>query len=196
MKKALFILLLCSGITVFAQEKIFRWGVLVNSNFTTLIADPEIGTVNPKLAFGGSAFARIKILFLYAELDAGFSSYKVESSNTINNSTFDYTYTLNGLDVSGILGWRVIGIGKLGNFRLFTGYNFNNYTKINVTSNGASVTNPGINNGNSSLIIGTGIDVWRIVLNMKYNIGITDLNTLDNQTLTASSFVVSLGLKF
>lgn len=196
MKKNFFLLLLMTALTAVSQEKPFRFGFLLNTNATTLSADPEIGTIKPQLAFGGSAFARIKILFLYAELDAGFSSHEINVSNTVMGSTFNYNYSLNGLDLSGILGWRVIGIGKIGNFRLFTGYNINNYTKISVTSNGSSVTNPSINTGNSSLLVGTGVDIWRIVFNMKYNIGLTDLSSLSNQEMKASSFVVSLGIKF
>ncbi len=196
MKKSILFLLLLASFYGNSQEKLFRFGFLLNGNITTLSADPEIGTVSPQLAFGGSAFARVKILFLYAELDAGFSSHEVNVSNTVMGSKYDYTYSLNGLDLSGILGWRVIGIGKMGNFRLFTGFNINNYTKITVTSNGSSVTDPSINTGNSAFLFGTGVDIWRIVFNLKYNIGITDINSLNTQKMKASSFVVSIGIKF
>lgn len=195
MKNAILILILLVSFKANSQEKIFRFGFLVNSNLTSLNADPEIGTVSPQLAFGGSAFARVKLLFLYLEFDAGFSSHEVEVSNTISGSKFEYNYTLKGLDLSGILGWRVIGIGKLGNFRLFTGYNINNYTKITVTSNGSSVTDPSINTGNSALLFGTGVDIWRIVFNLKYHIGLTDINSMNNQEMKSSSFVISLGIK-
>lgn len=196
MKKAFLLVLLLSALNGISQEKLFRFGFLLNSNVTSLNAEPEIGTVNPQLAFGGSAFARLKILFLYAEIDAGFSSHEVNVSNTVLGTNYEYNYNFNGLDLSGILGWRVVGIGKLGNFRLFTGFNINNYTKITVTSNGSSVADPSINTGNSAFLFGTGVDLWRIVFNLKYNIGLTDLSSLSAQEMKSSSFVVSLGIKF
>ncbi len=196
MKKISLLFLLLFTLQGLSQEKLFRFGFLLNTNVTTLSADPEIGTVKPQLAFGGSAFARVKILFLYAELDAGFSSKEMIVSNSVSGTKFEYDYSLNGLDLSGILGWRVIGIGKLGNFRLFTGFNLNNYTKVTVTSNGSSVTNPSINTGNNSFVLGTGVDIWRIVFNLKYNFGLTDISSLNNQEIKTTSFIVSMGIKF
>jgi hypothetical protein len=196
MKKTILLMLFLSALTGVSQEKLFRFGFLLNTNVTSLSADPEIGTVSPQLAFGGSAFARLKILFLYAELDAGYSAHEVNVSNTVMGTKFESNYVFNGLDLSGILGWRVIGIGKLGNFRLFTGFNINNYSNIKVTLNGSSVSDPSINTGNSAFLFGTGVDIWRIVFNLKYNIGITDLSSLSTQEMKSNSFVVSLGIKF
>lgn len=179
-----------------AQLNPFTFGFAFTANATSLNAKPGIGTIEPKLGYGASAFARLKILFLYAELEAGYAGHNVNTSQKVNGSDFNYAYSLNGLDLSGILGWRVIGIGPLGNFRLFAGYNFNNYTSIQVKFNGSKVTDPSINTGNSGIIIGTGIDLWKIVFNVKYIIGITDLESSSANELKTNSAAVSLGFKF
>jgi len=196
MKKLLLLLLFLSVFGLKAQLSPFSFGFLFTTNATSFNAKPGIGTISPQPAFGGSAFARLKILILYAELEAGYSSHKVNSSQTLSGSKFEYNYTLDGLDISGILGWRVIGIGPLGNFRIFAGYNFNNFTKITVESNGSVVTDPAINTGNSSFLVGTGVDLWRIVFNFKYNVGLTDLSSLNNQELKANSASISVGFRF
>lgn len=196
MKKTFLILLFATAISLRAQVKPLSFGFLFTANATSLDAKPGIGEISPQLAYGGSAFARLKILILYAELEAGFTGHKVNSTQTSAGLAYSSDYSFSGLDVSGILGWRVIGIGPLGNFRIFAGYNIANFSKITVETNGSSVTNPGINTGNSSFILGTGVDLWRIVFNLKYNIGITDLSTLNVQELKANFASLSIGIRF
>ncbi len=196
MKKLLLVLILAFTFSSDAQVKPVNFGFLFNTNATSFNAEPRIGEINPQLGFGASAFARVKILILYAELEAGFAGHNVNVNETSSGLNFNYNYSLNGIDVSGILGWRVIGIGPLGNFRLFTGYNIGNFSKITVESNGSSVSNPSINTGNSSLLFGAGVDLWRIVFNLRYNIGTTDLSTLSTQKLKANSATISIGFRF
>lgn len=196
MKKLLPIVFLFAVTISQAQMKPFEFGFLFNTNATTFISEPSLGTAKPMFGMGASVFGRMKILFLYAELDAGYASHAVNVTQTASGLAFSSDYKLNGIDISGILGWRVIGIGPLGNFRLFAGYNINNFSKITVETNGTSVSNPSINTGNSSFVLGTGVDLWRIVFNLKYHIGTSDLSTLATQEIKAASFLASIGIKF
>lgn len=197
MKKTVLLLFLLTALGIKSQViKPFSFGPIITANATTLKAKPSIGNITPEAGFGFGAFARLKILVLYAELDASYSTHKISSSQSISGSNFDYTYALNGLDFSGILGWRVVGIGPLGNFRLFTGYNYCNYSSIKVESNGSKVKDPSINSGNGGLIIGTGVDLWRVVFNLKYVIGLSNLSSVANNELKASSACFSLGFRF
>ena len=196
MKHILIAIALFVCLSAKSQLKPFSFGALVTGNTTSFRADPNIGSWEPKLGYGFSGFARLKIFILYAELEAGFSTHNFGSVQEIGGTNYTSNYKLSGIDVSGILGWRVIGIGPLGNFRLFAGYNLNHFSKITEEFNGNSVTNPSINNGNGSFLVGTGVDLWRVVFNLKYNIGLTDLSSLDAQTLKINSPTFSIGLRF
>ncbi len=196
MRKSFLLLLFTAALSIRAQVKPFSFGFLFTANATSFNAKPGIGEISPQLAYGGSAFARVKILILYAEMEAGFTGHKLNSTQTSAGLAYSSNYSFSGLDVSGILGWRVIGIGPLGNFRIFGGYNIANFSKITVETNGSSVTNPGINTGNGSFLLGTGVDLWRIVFNLKYNIGTSDLSTLSTQELKANFASISIGFRF
>ncbi len=196
MKRFLIVLFLFTTFSGKTQLNPFTFGVLFTGNGTMLDAKPKYTSVEPQIGYGVTAFARLKILFLYAELEAGYAGHSVNTVQEVSGTKSSYGYSLKGLDLSGILGWRVIGIGKLGNFRLFTGYNFNNYTSIEVSSGGSQVKDPSINTGNSGIIFGTGVDIWKFILNVKYIMGITDLSSSNTQELKTNFAAVSIGFKF
>ena len=197
MKKILFLSLMYS-ITTKAQllDKNVYFGLLGTGNATVFHADPSMGKISPDYGYGLGAFLRLRVRKIFTEFELGYSDHKVMVAPDIQGSTVSTNYSLSGLDLSAQLGWRVLGIGKLGNLRIFAGYNYCHYSEVTAKSNGAQKNNPSITVGNSGVVIGTGIDIWKIVLNVKYIYGISNLSNTSGQDLNSRSVGVSLGYKF
>lgn len=197
MKTICFFLIFCSTMLqsqIFEQKVYF--GVLGTTNATFFDASPSIGSITPDLGYGVSAFLRLRKGSVYAEFEAGYASHKIIVSPNINGTTVNSNYSLAGADLNVSIGWRVVGIGRLGNFRLFTGFNYGNYSNVSIKSNGSQVNDSSVNSGNSGIIGGMGFDFWKVILNLKYVYGISDLNNTSNQIINSRYASVSLGYKF
>ncbi|HQQ94927.1 MAG TPA: outer membrane beta-barrel protein [Bacteroidia bacterium] len=196
MKSTLICLLFLMACSSNAQLNPFSFGPLITANSTSMKSDPNSGTFNPQIGYGFGAFARLKILFLYAEVDLDYMNRQCNNTLESGGSKAETTFNFGGLDATGILGWRVVGIGPLGNFRLFAGYNYNNFSKLDIKVNGSSVSTKNFSTTNAGLVLGTGVDLWRFVFNFKYTIGLSDLNTLSTQELKANTTSLALGFRF
>ena len=196
-KKILLLFVLISG-TAQSQilDKKVNFGLLFNANGTSLVADPGIGKISPDLAFGGSAFLRIRARAIYMEAEVGFTSHHVLVKPDIAGTNIESGIQMSGLDLSAIFGWRVVGIGRLGNFRIFTGYNYVHYSRVSVESNSSQVNDASISTGNSGIIGGLGVDLWKIVFNVKYIHGISNISSEQDQTIKSQCVSLSLGYKF
>jgi hypothetical protein len=197
MKKVIVLFVLMSGIaSAQFRDKNLHFGILLSANSTAFKADPGIGEISSDRGYGASAFLRLKALIFFGEVEIGYMEHKVIVAPVLAGTTVNSNYSLSGLDLTGILGWRVIGIGSLGNFRLFAGLNYGNYSKVSIESNGAKQNDSSINTGNTSVVGGLGLDLWRIVFNAKYLYGVSNLSSIKDQTLQSRGINVSLGLKF
>ncbi len=197
MNKIIFVcLLFVSVASAQIREKNLHFGLLLSGNGTSFKADPAIGDISPDFGYGASAFIRVKASMVFAEVEIGYMQHKVIVAPKIAGTTVNSNYTLSGLDLTGLVGWRVVGIGSLGNFRLFAGINYGNYSKVSIESNGAQQNDSSINTGNTSVVGGLGLDLWRIVFNAKYLYGVSNLSSLKDQTLQSRGINISLGYKF
>lgn len=196
--KTLFLLLVICMSSMQAQifEQKVYFGLLATANSTYFDASPSIGSISPDLGYGFSAFLRLRKGSVYGEFEAGYSSHEINVSPDITGTQVSSRYSLAGADLSVLLGWRVVGIGRLGNFRLFTGYNYGNYSKVSIKSNGSQVNDSSIDSGNSGLVGGLGFDFWKIILNLKYVHGLSDISKISNQKINSQYASVSLGYKF
>ena len=177
-------------------DKNVYFGLLITGNGTQLNAGPSIGKITPDYGFGASAFLRLRKRFVYFEAEVGYAQHKIIVSPDIAGSTVISNYSLSGLDLSAMLGWRVVGIGKLGNFRIFTGINYGRYSDVSIESNSAQVNDSSIETSNTGVIGGLGVDLWKIVFNIKYIHGISNISNTKDQSTKSQYVSVSLGYKF
>ena len=82
---------------------------------------------------------------------------------------------LNGIDVSLILGAKLISLGQPGNLRIFGGYSWNNYTDISYAIDGNKFDAGNVNNNNHSVIYGVGVDLSHLAFDLKFINGFVDL---------------------
>lgn len=196
MKKLLFIAALFTSLSYSAQlKRLVDFGPIFSANSTNFDARPHFTSVDPQLGYQLAAFLRVKILMLYAEVDCGYSAQNIVTKQKVAGVDELDNYALNGLNLSGILGWKVIGIGRLGNFRVFGGYNLNNYSTVTITNINAAKSTSHLNNSNNGIVMGTGVDVWKFVFNVKYILGLADIDNTDAQKLKTNTTVVSVGFK-
>lgn len=197
MKKILVLFVLATAIAnAQLSDKNVYFGLFFSGNATLFNAEPKIGNISPDYGYGYGAFLRLRKKAIFAEFELGYSQHKIIVEPDIVGTTIKSNFALGGVDLSGMIGWRVVGIGRLGNFRIFTGYNYGHYSQVSIESNGSQVNDASINSGNSGIIVGTGVDLWKVVLNIKYVYGFSDLSNDKDQNLNSRYATVLLGFKF
>lgn len=186
MKKLLLMLLLCISVHSFAQ--LIQIGPQFSSNFTSPITK-DFSSKSSGTGIGFAGFARLNLLLFYAQAEFGYSKSEFSLAQTGIPET---NYEISGTDASLIAGFKVIPLGKMGNVRVFVGYNWKNYSDIKTDNNLNYID---IASNNHGILGGVGVDIWRLTLDYRYIAGITDLDPSDRDVKTGTSNL-SLGFKF
>ncbi|MDN3672379.1 outer membrane beta-barrel protein [Flavobacterium branchiarum] len=186
MKKIFLITLLCISANSFAQ--LLQFGPIVSTNITSISTnDYHSDSSGNSVGFGG--FARVNLLMLYGQAEFGYAQSKFTISET---GLVNTDYKLSGTEASLIVGYKIVPLGKLGNVRIFGGYNWKNYSSIDTSNNLNYID---IVKNNNSFIGGVGVDLWKLTLDYRYLGGITDIDASNAKVKTAVSNI-SLGFKF
>ncbi|MEL1254382.1 hypothetical protein AAEO57_11385 [Flavobacterium sp. DGU38] len=186
MKKFILAALLCFGVNGFAQ--LVQFGPQLSYNITSPITD-DFSTKNSGTGMGAAAFVRVNIFLFYGQGEIGYSKSKFSLAQSGIGET---EYELAGADATLIAGFRIIPLGKLGNVRLFVGYNWKNNSDISSNNN----LNPvDFENSNSSVLGGVGVDLWRVTVEYRYLAGLSDLDASGRSIKTGAS-QLSVGFKF
>jgi hypothetical protein len=197
MKKSLLIICILFSSRIYSQDIIpFTFGPQVSFTSTSFTADPEFYKHSSGSGYNIGAFARLKVLMLYAQLEASYASKNtsvVLADSTSLNTDLDFT--LNGVDVSLLAGLKLFGLGSMGNFRVFAGYCFNNYSDITYKMNGQDLSTENINTSNNSILGGIGVDLSKFTFDLKYIYGISDISSAGNQKINTNVISATLGFK-
>lgn len=186
MKKLFLITLLCISANSFAQ--LLQFGPIVSSNITSISTNNyNSDSSGNSIGFGG--FARVNLLMLYGQAEFGYaqSKFTVSESGIANTD-----YKLSGTEATLIVGYKIVPLGKLGNVRIFGGYNWKNYSNIDRNNNLNYID---VVKNNNSLLGGVGVDLWKFTLDYRYLAGVTDIDASNLKVKTAVSNI-SLGFKF
>lgn len=186
MKKLFLITLLCISVNSFAQ--LLQFGPMVSSNITSISTnDYKSDSSGSSIGFGG--FARVNLLMLYGQAEFGYAQSKFTVSELGIANT---DYKLSGTEATLIVGYKIVPLGKLGNIRIFGGYNWKNYSNIDRSNNLNYID---VVKNNNSLLGGIGVDLWKFTLDYRYLAGVTDIDASNLKAKTAVSNI-SLGFKF
>ena len=186
MKKFILATLLCISVNGFAQ--FIQFGPQFSSNITSVISD-DFSSKNSGTDVGFAAFVRMNLTLFYAQGEFGYATSKFSVSQTGIGET---EYSLGGTDLTLIGGIKIIPLGKLGNVRIFAGYNWKNYSDIEANNNLNYIP---IENNNSSILGGVGVDLWRFTVDYRYLAGLTDIDASGRSLKTGISNF-SIGFKF
>ncbi|WP_029272833.1 outer membrane beta-barrel protein [Flavobacterium sp. KJJ] len=186
MKK--FILALLLGISVNGFAQLIQFGPQVSYNITSPITD-DFNSKSSGTGMGVAGFARVNLLLFYGQGEFGYAKSKFSVSQTGIGET---EYEVSGTDATLIVGFKVVPLGKLGNIRIFAGYNWKNYSDINANN---ILNYIALERNNSSILGGIGVDLWKLTIDYRYLAGITDLDPSGRDVKTGISNI-SLGFKF
>lgn len=186
MKKFILVALLCISVNGFAQ--LIQFGPQISYNITSPISD-DFSSKSSGTGMGVAGFARVNLLLFYAQGEFGYAKSKFSVSQTGIGET---EYELGGTDATLLVGFKVIPLGKLGNIRIFAGYNWKNYSDISANN---SLNYIAIERNNSSILGGVGVDLWKLTVDYRYLAGVTDLDPSGRSLKTATSNF-SVGFKF
>ena len=195
MKKLFIICFVAFALQCTAQDILpFTWGPIAGMSSTKLNTDIDLKDHVSGSGYNIGGFARLKVLFLYAEAEVTYGSKSV--SVTLGEDTTNSTivFRLNGVDASAILGMKLLGLGENANLRLFAGYNWNNYSDATFSVNGQELNVDNINSNNSSVLAGIGCDVWKLAVNLKYIHGLSDIAS--SSFTEAKTMVVNLSVAY
>ncbi|WP_264553908.1 porin family protein [Flavobacterium sp. N2038] len=186
MKKFILATLLCISVNGFAQ--LIQVGPQFSTNITSVITD-DFSSKSSGTGVGFAGFARVNLALFYGQGEFGYAESKFSVSQTGIGET---EYDLSGTDATLIAGFKIIPLGKLGNIRIFAGYNWKNYSSIKANNNLNFIA---LERNNSSFLGGVGVDVWRLTFDYRYLAGVTDLDPSARSVKTGVSNF-SLGFKF
>lgn len=186
MKKFILAVLFCISANGFAQ--LIQFGPQFSYNITSPISD-YFSSKSSGTAIGAAGFVRVNLLLFYGQGELGYAQSKFSVAQTGVDET---EYKLSGTDATLLVGFKIIPLGKLGNVRVFAGYNWKNYSDIKANN---SLNYIAIEKNNSSILGGVGVDLWKLTLDYRYLAGVTDLDPSGGKIKTAVSNI-SLGFKF
>ena len=187
MRKIIALTVLLISSSNYAQKRV-QFGPMISFNtanvFTVGYVGDQTGTT---FNFGGFIRANLKDFYGQAELGYGANKFSIADSDFTNTD-----YKLAGTDFSLMIGLKLIPFGKIGDARILGGYNGKYYSSIQpgTGSNGFEV-----HKYNNSVVVGGGVDLWKLTLDFRYLIGITDIDDSTNMAKT-QAFNASLGYKF
>ncbi|MDX6191234.1 porin family protein [Flavobacterium sp. Fl-318] len=186
MKNFILALLLCISVNGFAQ--LIQFGPQFSTNITSAVTD-DFSSKSSGTGIGVAGFARVNLLLFYGQAEFGYTQSKFSVSQTGIGET---QYEVAGTDATLIAGFKVVPLGKLGNIRLFVGYNWKNYSSIDASNNLNYIP---FERNNGSVLGGVGVDLWKFTLDYRYLAGLTDLDASNRELKTGISNI-SLGYKF
>ena len=186
MKKFFLAVLLCISANGFAQ--LIQFGPQFSSNITSAVTD-DFSSKSSGTNIGFAGFAKVNLLLFYGQAEFGYAKNKFSVSQTGIGET---EYELSGTDASLIVGYKILPLGKLGNVRVFAGYNWKHYSDIKANNNLSLVA---FEQDNSSILGGVGVDVWKFTLDLRYLAGLSDLDASGRELKTGITNF-SLGYKF
>jgi len=195
MKKLLFIVLIffSAGLT-FGQLTV---GIKVGYDAAKLSTNMDTITSNFKSGFQVGAFARIgKRLFLQPEL-----YYTTQGGVfTSNTSNWEQNIKIGSMDVPVLIGFKLLK-GDFINVRLMAGPMASFVVNKSISEAGG-ITGPintaDLNSVNWAIQAGAGMDIWKLTLDVRYQVGLNQLiKSVENYTFDSYNNVwnVSLGFK-
>ncbi|MDA6072733.1 porin family protein [Flavobacterium sp. AC] len=186
MKKFILAVVLCISVNGFAQ--LIQFGPQFSYNITSPLTN-DFSSKSSGTGIGAAGFVRVNLLLFYGQGEFGYAKSKFNVAQTGIGET---EYQLSGTDATLLIGFKVVPLGKLGNVRIFAGYNWKNYSDIKANN---SLNPIDIEKNNSSILGGVGVDLWRLTLDYRYLAGVTDIDPSNRKVKTAASNI-SLGYKF
>jgi hypothetical protein len=195
MKKILLLTFILITTKCFSQDILpITYGPLVSMTSTTFSSDPDFVDQVAGAGYNFGGMVRLKVLFLYAQGEVAYGNKS--SSITVSDSgvNSNVTYKLKGMDVTALLGVKLLGLSSVGNIRIFGGYNWNNYSDITYSVDGNSFAASNVNSNNHSLVMGFGVDLLKLSFDLKYIDGFIDLAT--SQSVEVKSKIVNLTVAY
>jgi len=196
MKKVLlFILLFVAAEFTFGQLTI---GIKVGYDAAKLSTNIDSITSNFKSGFQVGAFARVgKRLFLQPEI-----YYTTQGGVfTSNTSSWKQNIKIGSLDVPVLVGFKLLKQGDFINVRIMAGPLASFVVNKSIEDAGGidgPIEDADLNSVNWAIQAGAGLDVWKLTLDVRYQIGLNQLlKSVENYSFNSYNNVwnVSLGFK-
>lgn len=186
MKKILFIAVVLL-FSAHASAQLLTFGPQFTYNNTSVNSEgfsyDKSGT---GMSYGG--FLRVNVVLFYAQAELSYSQTEFSISR---DGTSQTEYKMSGSDLALIAGFKVLPLGKIGNVRVFAGYDWKNFSKTE-TNNDLNHFDTESNNG--SILIGAGVDIWKFTVDYRFLNGMTDVDRGPGEVKLNQS-CISVGFK-
>lgn len=166
------------------SQGLVQFGPMISANITSVSSSGSYAADNSGTAMIYGAFIRANLAVFYGQAELGYGSTEFSTNNA--------DYKLSGANTNLIIGWKIIPLGKLGNVRVFGGYNWAKFSDI---SNSLNQNLDHITSSNSGLIGGLGVDLWKLTFDTRYIKGFSDIDSSSNK-LELSNINLCVGFKF
>jgi len=175
MKKLLLVAVICLfSSTIFAQLA-SPVSLGVHGGFVSTKFKPNSGSdFNADNGMMLGAFARINIKKWYIQPELNYVKRKSESSESLLGSNIFPTIETKSIDIPVLLGYKIVKL-PLFKLRAFAGpvASFNIDDKIKTTL--GDIEGGDFNSAVWNAKFGAGIDVWKLTLDIDYEVGLSDV---------------------
>jgi hypothetical protein len=204
MKKVVLIILAVFLMAGVSQAK-FNFGIKIGYNASKLSTSLDSIKESFASGFHVGVFVRIGGR-LYLQPEAYYTLQGCTFQNDVAGTVNDWKQKVNvgTLDVPVLVGFKIIN-GDFINWRIFAGpeVSFVVNSKIKDVSLTGPITSSDLNTVNWYIQAGTGVDLWFLSLDLRYQMGLNDMiktatsgSSTYSLNATNNMFVVSLGFKF
>ena len=192
MKKSILLIILSAGFSLYASAQVkFEAGIKGGVNLSQFSTDGTFSSSN-RAGYLGGLWTRISILGLCIQPEAYYTSKTATLGYANGNAV---TEKFNSIDVPVLFGYK-IGLAGI-DARLQTGPMASFILNNSQSFSQATGNIVGLNFKNQAYAwqFGTGVDVKKISVDLRYELGLTNLNN-DGYNQKLNLFNLSLGLKF
>lgn len=210
MKKIAFILLCFAGLLLTPEvaKAQFDFGIKAGYNASKLSTNIDSIKTSINSGFHVGLFARIgKKLHLQPEIYYTLSGSVFENEGKLNTSNWKQKINIHTLDVPVLVGFKMVGT-KSFNWRINAGPVASivigkKIKDLNANEQIVKLTEPDLSTVNWAMQVGTGIDLWLVTLDVRYQFGLNkvikefvDANaTVYPVNSSKNIFVVTAGFK-
>jgi hypothetical protein len=187
-------LIIVSIFLLLAFQNYAQFDLGIKVGYTTSKLSTNINDIKEdiKSNFQIGAFARLgKRLYLQPEFYYASSGGTLTDTNNVQEKI-----TFNNLCIPALLGFKLINGEKI-NLRIMAGPTANFIVSKKFNGDLLQIDDSDFKNIAWGLDVGAGVDLWFLVLDVRYEWGLNDIYnpSSNDQTMKSNLFIVSLGFK-
>lgn len=172
----------------------FTFGPMGGINSTSIQTNASFSSQSSGMGFLYGGFMRVRTGKIYLQPEVYYFTKNTVFTTQVNNSSVNTKVSIGGADINFLLGVRLWGLGKNANMRLFAGPSYSNITLRKYEVLGIDNAKE-LDDKSFNIQAGLGVDILRLTLDLRFEKGLSDFNTLSNIDMSTTVYSATIGFK-